>query len=123
VKRILSVLLIIVVIIIIVMFSTFYRRGRHFSTFEMAYSETITRLTDKVSSKEEALEYFNKWLVEETDYNGKNNTIERVESYRGYYEIKIEIAITINGRIEGNIGYSMYVVTKDGYLKGYALSK
>lgn len=89
----------------------------------MAGFETITTLSEKIESKEEALKYFNEWLTEKTNFSDKDNGIDSIEKYKDYYEIKLKTSIIINGRTSGYMGYRDYVVTKDGYLKGYYYSK
>jgi hypothetical protein len=121
-KKIFAVLLIILMILGILT----YRRHRHFSTSEVAGYESIIRLSEKINSKNEALEYFSEWLTKETNFNNKDNGIESINKYRGYYEIKLKISIIINSRPAAGyayLGYRDYVVTKDGYLKGYYYSK
>jgi len=85
--------------------------------------EVITNFDIEVNSKKEALRIFKEWLLDNTDYTNKNNNIVSIEKYRGYYEIRLEIAANINGRFDGVMGYKYYVITKNGDLKGYYMSK
>lgn len=113
-----------VLLIILIILSVFgYRKQKHFSTAKYRGSETITRLCEKISSKEDALKYFNEWLTKETSFSESDNYIQSIVKYRGYYEIELKTSITINGRTTGYMGYCYYVVTKDGYLEGYYINK
>lgn len=116
---------IILLIIVIAFVALAYRkhRLRHFSTSRFTTSDVVTKLTEEVKSKEEALKYFSEWLREETNYSDKDNGIDSIVKYRGYYEIRLKTSIIINGTTPDSIGYMYYVVTKDGYLNGYLYSK
>ena len=121
-RKIFSVLLIILIILGVLT----YRRHKHFSTSEVTGYENIIRLSEKINSKDEALKYFNEWLTKETNFNNKDNGIDSIKKYRSYYEIKLKTSIVINSRPAvgyAYLGYRDYVLTKDGYLKGYYYSK
>jgi hypothetical protein len=98
-------------------------KNKHFSTYEPGSFEIINKLCGEISSKEDAIKYFNEWLTTETNFTDKDNGIDCIEKYRDYYEIRLKTSIIINGRKEGYMGYRDYVITKDGYLKGYYYSK
>jgi hypothetical protein len=109
----------VLLIILIILSVLAYNKHKHFSTSGVTGSETITRLCEKISSKEDALKYFNEWLTKETSFSESDNYVHSIVKYKGYYEINLKTSIIINGRTTGYMGYSNYVVTKDGYLKGY----
>lgn len=110
-------------LIILIVLNTSCGKSNHFSTHELAGSETITRFSEKISSKEDALKYFSEWLKTETNFTEKDNGIDSIEKYRDYFEIRLKTSIIINGRKDGYMGYRDYVITEDGYLKGYYYSK
>lgn len=110
-------------LMILIVLNTSCGKSNHFSAHELAGSETITKLSEKISSKEDALKYFSEWLTIETNFTEKDNGIDSIEKYRDYFEIKLKTSIIINGRTDGYRGYRDYVITKDGYLKGYYYSK
>lgn len=110
-------------LIILSVLNTSCSKSKHFSTYEPGSSETITKLCGEISSKEDALKYFNEWLTTETNFTDKDNGIDSIEKYRDYYEIRLKTSIIINGRTAGYMGYRDYVITKNGYLKGYYYSK
>ena len=113
-----------IVVLIIVMIIVPSSRDSHFSTHKMAICDgVITNFDIEVNSKKEALSIFKEWLVDNTDYTNENNNIVSIEEYRDYYEIRLEIAANINGRFDGVMGYKYYVITKNGDLQGYYMSK
>lgn len=121
-RKIFAVLLILLIILAVLTYS----RHKHFSISQVAGYENIIRLSERINSKDEALKYFNEWLIKDTNFNNKDNGIDSIKKYRGYYEIKLKTSIIINSRPAAGyayLGYRDYVVTKDGYLKGYYYSK
>ncbi len=122
-KFILFLLCAIFAVILLVILSVPTNRKKHFSMNKMAVCDDVANFNVEINSTKEALSIFNEWLINNSDYNNDNNGITSIERYRGNYEISLETSIIINGRTTGVMGYRDYVVTKDGNLKGYYISK
>lgn len=95
----------------------------NFSTHEMAIRDDITEFEVEVDSEEQAFDVIEMWLMNNTDFTRENNEIVTVEQLNDYFEIRLEKAVTIHGRVDGIMGYRDYVITRDGELKGYYMLK